>query len=93
MTSSPPEDEQHSTAARKPTHPLRTIREIRDSLPEDQLRHFDAELAETDIDDLPSMLTRWAKLGNDGFLDFLLSTPFEGLEFGERSYDEQDDSK
>ncbi|MGW2404669.1 hypothetical protein ACWCXK_09085 [Streptomyces sp. NPDC001739] len=93
MTSSPPEDEQHSTAARTPTHPLRTIREIRDSLPEDQLHHFDAELTETDIDDLPSMLTRWAKLGNDGFLDFLLSTPFEGLEFGERSYDEQDDSK
>ncbi|MGG7571338.1 hypothetical protein [Streptomyces sirii] len=95
MTSSPP-DEPHSTAARKPTHPLRTIREIRDSLPEDQLRHFDAELAElaeTDIDDLPSMLTRWAKLGNDGFLGFLLSTPFEGLEFGERSYDELDDSK
>ncbi|SOE11015.1 MULTISPECIES: hypothetical protein [unclassified Streptomyces] len=93
MTSAPPDDEPHSAAARKPAHPLRTIREIRDSLPEDQVRHFDAELAETDMDDLPSMLTRWAKLGNDGFLEFLLSTPFEGLEFGERSYDEQDDSE
>ncbi|MFF7412258.1 hypothetical protein [Streptomyces lydicus] len=93
MTSAPPDDESHSTAARKAAHPLRTIREIRESLPEDQLRHFDAELAETDVDDLPSMVTRWAKLGNDGFLEFLLSTPFEGLEFGERSYDERDGSE
>ncbi|WP_030060357.1 MULTISPECIES: hypothetical protein [Streptomyces] len=72
------------------SHPLRTIREIRASLPQDQARHFDAELADTDIDALPAMLHRWATLGTDGFLDFLLSTPFEGLEFGSRSYDEAD---
>ncbi|MBP0449725.1 hypothetical protein J5Y04_09185 [Kitasatospora sp. RG8] len=69
-------------------HPLRTIREIRDSLPADQAEHFDAELADTDIDALPAMLHRWATLGSDGFLDKLLSTPFEGLDFGERSYDD-----
>ncbi|TQF04249.1 hypothetical protein E6W39_20975 [Kitasatospora acidiphila] len=70
------------------SHPLRTIREIRDSLPEDQVRHFDAELADTDIDALPAMLHRWASLGSDGFVQYLLSTPFEGLEFGARSYDD-----
>ncbi|MFI7638156.1 hypothetical protein [Nonomuraea sp. NPDC049400] len=75
------------------THPLRTIREIRESLPDDQLAYFDAELAETDISELESMLTRWATLANDGFMDFLLSTPFEGLEFGGRSYDEQQDGE
>ncbi|MEU6232636.1 hypothetical protein [Kitasatospora sp. NPDC047058] len=69
-------------------HPLRTIREIRDSLPADQVEHFDAELADTDIDALPAMLHRWATLGSDGFLDQLLSAPFEGLDFGERSYDD-----
>ncbi|MFD0398566.1 hypothetical protein ACFVHI_10860 [Kitasatospora sp. NPDC127121] len=69
-------------------HPLRTIREIRGSLPEEQVKHFDAELADTDIDALPAILHRWATLGNDGFLDQLLSTPFEGLEFGSRSYDD-----
>ncbi|MFJ8476311.1 hypothetical protein [Kitasatospora sp. NPDC094011] len=68
---------------------MRTIREIRGSLPEDQVRHFDAELADTDIDALPAMLHRWATLGTDGFLDFLLTTPFEGLEFGARSYDDE----
>ncbi|MFF2143123.1 hypothetical protein [Kitasatospora sp. NPDC058190] len=72
-------------------HPLRTIREIRGSLPEDQVKHFDAELADTDIDALPAMLHRWATLGIDGFLDFLLTTPFEGLEFGARSYDNEAD--
>jgi hypothetical protein len=69
-------------------HPLRTIREIRESLPERQLGHFDAELADTDIDALPEMLHRWATLGSDGFLDRLESAPFEGLEFGQRSYDD-----
>ncbi|MFB7123494.1 hypothetical protein [Kitasatospora sp. NPDC056273] len=72
-------------------HPLRTIREIRGSLPEDQVEHFDAELADTDIDALPAMLHRWATLGTDGFLDFLLTTPFDGLEFGARSYDDEGD--
>ncbi|MFF4949084.1 hypothetical protein ACWC2K_12740 [Streptomyces chattanoogensis] len=93
MTSSPPHDEPHPGGARKASHPLRTVQDIRDSLPDDQRQHFDAELYGTDIDDLPEMLTRWVKRGNDGFLDFLLTTPFEGLEFGERSYDERDDSK
>jgi hypothetical protein len=72
----------------EPEHPLRTIREIRESLPEEQRGHFDAELADTDLDALPAVLRRWATMGNDGFLDLLLSTPFEGLEFGERSYDD-----
>lgn len=72
----------------EPAHPLRTIREIRESLPEEQRGHFDAELADTDLDALPSVLRRWAVMGNDGFLNILLSTPFEGLEFGERSYDD-----
>ena len=73
----------------EPAHPLRTIQDIRKSLPEDQLNYFDAELAVTDLDELPQMLTRWATAANDGFEEFLLSTPFEGLEFGARSYDEQ----
>ncbi|MFF4340387.1 hypothetical protein ACFY00_10650 [Kitasatospora sp. NPDC001540] len=68
-------------------HPLRTIREIRASLPADQVGHFDAELADTDIDALPAVLHRWATQGSDGFLGFLLSAPFEGLELGGRSYD------
>ncbi|KND26022.1 hypothetical protein [Streptomyces acidiscabies] len=72
----------------EPRHPLRTIREIRESLPAQQVAHFDAELADTDLDALPDMLHRWATLGNDGFLDRLISTPFEGLEFGGRSYDD-----
>ena len=72
----------------EPEHPLRTIREIRDALPEGQLGHFDAELADTDLDALPSMLQRWAGMANDGFVDLLLSTPFDGLEFGGRSYDD-----
>ncbi|MBO1418223.1 hypothetical protein [Streptomyces sp. FH025] len=70
---------------------LRTIGEIRGSLPGDQVRHFDAELADTDIDALPQVLHRWATLGTDGFLDFLLTTPFEGVEFGARSYDDQEE--
>ncbi len=74
-------------------HPLRTIREIRASLPENQVRHFDADLADTDIDALPEVLHRWAVLGSDGFLDSLLSTPFEGLEFGGRSYDDGADGQ
>lgn len=73
----------------RPPHPLRTIRDIRESLPEDQRRHFDAELADTEIEALPEMLHRWVTLSNDGFEDFLLSQPFEGLAFGTRSYDEQ----
>lgn len=71
-------------------HPMRTIRDIRESLPGDQVAHFDAELAVTDIDELPSMLTRWATAAHDGFEEFLLSAPFEGLEFGARSYDVQE---
>ncbi|EDX23939.1 hypothetical protein SSAG_03730 [Streptomyces sp. Mg1] len=73
------------------THPLRTIRGIRESLPEHQLGHFDAELADTDIDALPDMLHRWATLGSDGFLERLTATPFEGLEFGQRTYDDAAD--
>ena len=73
--------------------PLRTIRDIRESLPEDQRRHFDAELADTEIDALPEMLHRWVGLSNDGFEEFLLSRPFEDLEFGARSYDEQTDAE
>ncbi|GAB1820126.1 hypothetical protein [Herbidospora sp. RD11066] len=75
------------------THPLRTIREIRAALPDDQLAHFDTELAETDISELESMLTRWAALANDGFEEFLLSTPFEDLDFGGRSYDERPEAE
>lgn len=74
-------------------HPLRTIRDIRESLPEDQRRHFDAELADTEIEALPEMLNRWVALSNDGFEEFLLSRPFEGLEFGARSYDVQTDAE
>ncbi|MCC9311923.1 hypothetical protein LN042_33505 [Kitasatospora sp. RB6PN24] len=75
------------------SHPLRTIREIRESLPPDQVEHFDAELADADIDALPAMLHRWATLGSDGFLEQLLSAPFEGLEFGQRSYDDAADNE
>ncbi|MBO0853187.1 MAG: hypothetical protein J2P18_05395 [Nocardia sp.] len=71
-----------------PAHPLRTIRDIRESLHEDQRKHFDAELADTELEALPAMLTRWVALSNDGFEEFLLSRPFEGMEFGARSYDE-----
>ncbi|KPC67080.1 hypothetical protein ADL29_02635 [Streptomyces chattanoogensis] len=88
MTSSPPHDEPHPGGARKASHPLHTIQDIREALPEDQRRHFEAELAKTEIDALPEMLHRWITLGFDGFEEFLLSTPFEGLEFGARSYDE-----
>jgi hypothetical protein len=35
------------------------------------------------------MLNRWVALSNDGFEEFLLSRPFEGMEFGARSYDDQ----
>ena len=73
-----------------PPRPLRTIRDIRASFEADevQLAHFDAELEVTDLDELPTMLHRWATLGQDGFEEFLFSTPFEGLDFGARSYDE-----
>jgi hypothetical protein len=71
-----------------PAHPLRTIRDIRESLPDDQRRHFDAELADTEIEALPEMLNRWVALSNDGFEEFLLSRPFEGMDLGARSYDE-----
>lgn len=69
-------------------HPLRTIRDIRESLPENQARHFDAELADTELEALPEMLSRWVRLATDGFEEFLLSRPFEGLDFGARSYDD-----
>ncbi|MEU6755346.1 hypothetical protein [Streptomyces sp. NPDC046685] len=75
------------------SHPLRTIREIRESLPEHQLGRFDAELADTDIDALPDVLHRWATLGSDGFLERLTAAPFEGLEFGQRSYDDAADGE
>ncbi|MEW2298050.1 hypothetical protein ABZ719_36070 [Streptomyces sp. NPDC006743] len=75
------------------SHPLRTIREIREPLPGHQLGHFDAELADTDIDALPDMLHRWAILGSDGFLERLTAAPFEGLEFGQRSYDDAADGE
>lgn len=55
---------------------------------EKQAEHFDTELADTDLDALPAMLHRWATLGSDGFSDLLLSAPFEGVEFGGRSYDD-----
>ncbi|MFE9925634.1 hypothetical protein ACFYQA_29935 [Streptomyces sp. NPDC005774] len=74
-------------------HPLRSIRDIGESLPEAQCRHFDAELADTEVGALPEMLHRWVTLSNDGFEEFLLSRPFEGLEFGARSYDEQTDAE
>ncbi|WP_283135024.1 hypothetical protein [Rhizohabitans arisaemae] len=62
-------------------------------MPGDQLVHFDAELAGTDISELESMLTRWAVLANDGFEEFLLSAPFEDLDFGGRFYDERPESE
>ncbi|KPM53877.1 hypothetical protein ACG83_23495 [Frankia sp. R43] len=77
----------------EPAHPLRTIREIRASLPAEQRGHFDVELADTDLDALPDVLRRWAVLGSDKFVDSLLATPFEGLEFGERSYDDAANSQ
>lgn len=75
------------------SHPLRTIREIREALPEHQLGHFNAELADTDIDALPDMLHRWATLGSDGFLERLAEAPFEGLKFGQRFYDDAADGE
>ncbi|MDX3231027.1 hypothetical protein [Streptomyces sp. ME19-01-6] len=88
-----PGDARHSTAADQSEHPLRTIRDIRDSLPDHQQRLFDAELADTEFDALPAMLNRWITLGTDGFEEFLLSAPFEGLEFGARSYDVEAESE
>ena len=93
ITASVPGGAARPTAADEDPHPLRTIRDIRESLPEDQLRHFDAELADTEIEALPAMLHRWIRLSNDGFEEFLLSAPFEGLDFGARSYDVQADSE
>jgi hypothetical protein len=90
MTTAPSDVPQPSSPS---SHPLRTIRDIRESLPEDQRRHFDAELADTEIEALPQMLHRWVALGSDGFEEFLLSRPFEGLDFGNRSYDGQTDAK
>jgi hypothetical protein len=81
-------DVPHSSGPGAASHPLRTIRDIRESLPEDQRKHFDAELADTEIEALPAMLDRWVTLAADGFEEFLLSHPFEGLEFGARSYDD-----
>lgn len=39
------------------------------------------------------MLHRWVTPSNDAFEEFLLSLPFDGLEFGARSYDEQTDAE
>ncbi len=85
-----PHDDSRPPATDEDPPPLRTIRDIREALPERQRRHFDAELAATDIDGLLEMIHRWITLGFDGFTEFLLSTPFEGLEFGARSYDDQE---
>ncbi|MFF5587035.1 hypothetical protein [Streptomyces hygroscopicus] len=84
IMASAPGDAPRSAAANEGKHPLRTIRDIRESLPEQQRALFDAELADTEIDALPAMLNRWITLGNDGFEEFLLSAPFDGLEFGGR---------
>lgn len=66
---------------------------IRKSPLEDQHRHFDAGLADTEIEALPEMPHRWVTLSDDGFEEFLLSQPFDGLEFGARSCDEQTDAE
>lgn len=68
---------------------MRTIRDLRESLPEGRRQRFDAELADTEIESLPEMLCQWVRpaSADDGFEEFLLSRPFEGLEFGARSYD------
>ncbi|QTZ94239.1 hypothetical protein [Streptomyces auratus] len=92
MTSAP-HDGPHPNATDENAHPLRTISDIREALPEHQRRHFDAELAETEFGALPEMLHRWLTSGFDGFEEFLLSAPFEGLEFGTRSYDDQEDGE
>jgi len=72
---------------------LRTSRDIRESLPDDQRKHLDWELADTATEALPEMLNRWVALSNDGFEEFLRSRPFEGMEFGARSYDDQPDAE
>ncbi len=82
-----PGDAPRSATANADKHPPRTIRELREALPAHQQRLFDAELARTEIEAVPATLNRWLTLGIDGFEEFLLSTPFEGLEFGSRSYD------
>jgi hypothetical protein len=69
-----------ASAADRPRHPRVPAR--------GSGRHFDAELADTELDALPEMLSRWVRLATDGFEEFLLSKPFEGLEFGARSYDD-----
>lgn len=66
-----------------------TIQTVRQAIPENQREHFDSEIASVAAEDLPEVLKRWATLAGDGFLDHLLSTPFEGLGFGERTYDGQ----
>ncbi|MEU1802230.1 hypothetical protein [Streptomyces sp. NPDC019937] len=76
-----------STAANEGAHPPRTIRDLRGALPEHQQHLFDSELENAGFEALPAVLNRWITLGIDGFEEFLLSTPFEGLEFGSRSYD------
>jgi len=54
-----------SSGSAATAHPVRTIRDIRESLPEDQARHFDVELADTELDALPEMLARWVRLATD----------------------------
>ncbi|WP_233221344.1 hypothetical protein [Streptomyces carminius] len=58
-------------------------------MPEGRRRRFDTELADTEIEALSEIPHRRVTPGNDGFEEFLLSAPFEGLEFGARSCDEQ----
>ncbi|WP_406726961.1 hypothetical protein WJ438_23295 [Streptomyces sp. GD-15H] len=47
----------------------------------------------TKIEALPEMLHRGVTSSDDGFEEFLFSRPFEGLEFGACSYDEQTDAE
>lgn len=47
-----------------------------------QRGYFDAELTGADHDALPGVLSRRAVVGNDGFLNLLLSTPFDVLVIG-----------
>jgi hypothetical protein len=69
--------------------PIRTIRDLREALPEQQRQFFDQELAEAKLEEIPEVIHSWATLGLDGFDEFMLSKPFLGLEFGQRSYDDE----
>lgn len=87
MTTAP----RHEIPPKRARRSIRTINDIREALPEDQRRHFDRELGEADLAEVPEVLETWVTLGFDGFEEFLLSKPFLGLEFGKRSYDNEDE--